>query len=103
MSEPATTPDQPTHLVVRDDGTSRYVLSADGREIGQAEFILDEGRALFTHTEINKDVGGAGLGTLLVREALADVRERGLTVVPVCGFVAAYLRRHPDEAELAES
>lgn len=102
MSEPATVPDQPTHLVVRDDATSRYVLSADGRKIGMAEFVLDEGRVLFTHTEISKDAGGGGLGTLLVREALADVRERGLTVVPLCPFVAAYLRRHPDEADLAE-
>ena len=102
MSEPATEPDQPTYLVARDDATSRYTLTADGREVGEAEFILDEGRVLFTHTEIAKDAGRSGLGTLLVREALADVRERGLTVVPLCSFVASYLRRHPEEADLAE-
>jgi len=102
MSEPATEPDQPTYLVARDDATSRYTVTADGREVGEAEFILDEGRVLFTHTEIAKDAGRGGLGTLLVREALADVRERGLTVVPLCSFVASYLRRHPEEADLAE-
>ena len=103
MSEPSTTPDEATRTVVRDDETSRYVLRLDGREVGEAEFSLDEGKVLFTHTEISKDSGGSGLGTFLVREALADVRERGLTVVPTCGFVAGYVRRHPDEAELAES
>ncbi len=103
MTEPAATPDEATRSVVRDDATSRYVLRLDDREAGQAEFILDEGKVLFTHTDIAKDSGGSGLGTFLVREALADVRERGLSVVPVCTFVAAYVRRHPDEAELAES
>ncbi len=103
MNKPSTMPDEATRTVVRDDATSRYVLRLDDREVGEAEFTLDEGKVLFTHTEISKDSGGSGLGSFLVREALADVRERGLTVVPVCGFVAAYVRRHPDQADLAES
>jgi GCN5-related N-acetyl-transferase len=32
--------------------------------------------------------------------ALADLRARGLKLVPVCRFVRAYLRRHPDQADL---
>jgi hypothetical protein len=29
-----------------------------------------------------------------------DLRARGLKLVPLCPFVRAYLRRHPDQADL---
>jgi uncharacterized protein len=35
-----------------------------------------------------------------VRGALDDMRARGLKVAPVCPFVAAYIRRHPEYADL---
>jgi predicted GNAT family acetyltransferase len=34
--------------------------------------------------------------------ALADIRERGLSVVPLCPFVVAYLRRHPEQRDLID-
>jgi len=40
---------------------------------------------------------GVGLGSVLARGALADARRRGLPVVPICPFIAAYIRRHADE------
>jgi predicted GNAT family acetyltransferase len=40
------------------------------------------------------------VGSQLVRGALDDLRARGLRVVPLCPFVAAYLRRHPEDADL---
>jgi hypothetical protein len=36
----------------------------------------------------------------LVIGALADLRTRGLKLVPLCPFVRAHLRRHPDQADL---
>jgi predicted GNAT family acetyltransferase len=36
----------------------------------------------------------------LVAGALEDIRGRGLSLVPVCPFVRAYLRRHPEQADL---
>jgi predicted GNAT family acetyltransferase len=41
-----------------------------------------------------------GLGSALVAGALDDARARGLRVVPICPFVDAYIRRHPDYADL---
>jgi predicted GNAT family acetyltransferase len=36
----------------------------------------------------------------LVEAALTDIRVRGLRVVPLCPFVAGYIRRHPEYADL---
>lgn len=57
----------------------------------------------FTHTAVPEQAEGQGVGSRLVKGALAQVRSEGLRVVPACSFVAAYLQRHPDAAELAET
>jgi hypothetical protein len=41
-----------------------------------------------------------GVGSRLAKGALDDVRRRGLKVVARCPFIAAWLKRHPDYADL---
>jgi uncharacterized protein len=53
-----------------------------------------------SHTEVPRALEGRGVGSALVRAALAHVRAEGAKVLPTCSFVLAYLRRHPEEADL---
>lgn len=53
-----------------------------------------------THTEVPPELEGRGLGTALVRAALAHVRGVGAAVMPLCPFVVAHLNRHPEEADV---
>jgi predicted GNAT family acetyltransferase len=55
---------------------------------------------VLVHTEVEPAFEGQGLGARLVAGALEDLRARGLKLVPQCPFVRAYLRRHPDQADL---
>ena len=66
-----------------------------------AAYSLDGNVITFTHTVVPEQAEGHGIGSKLVAGALADVRRRGLKVVPQCPFVAAYLERRPEAAELA--
>src|SRR5690349_4893330 len=52
------------------------------------------------HTEVPDSLRGRGLGDQLARAALEHAREHGLTVIPTCPFVKAYLRKHPEYASL---
>jgi hypothetical protein len=52
------------------------------------------------HTEVQSRFEGQGLGARLARFVLDDARERGLRVVPRCPFIAAYIKRHPEYADL---
>ena len=45
---------------------------------------------------------GRGIGTRLIQFGLAFTRERGLKVVPICPFFAAYIKDHPEEQDLVE-
>jgi len=77
---------------------SRYEIAIhDGDLAGVALYQRYARRIAFLRTEIDPRHEGAGLAADLVRAALDDVRELGLEVVPVCPFVAAYIRSHADE------
>jgi uncharacterized protein len=53
-----------------------------------------------SHTEVPRELEGQGYGTALVQAALDHVRGVGATVMPLCPFVVAHLRRHPEQADL---
>ena len=57
---------------------------------------------VFTHTEVDDSQEGKGVGSVLVRGALDDVRRAGRTVRPLCPFVRAYIERHQEYADLVE-
>jgi hypothetical protein len=81
-------------------GESRFELPTDAGP-AVAEYTLAGETITFTHTVVPREAEGQGVGGRLIAGALADARERGLKVVPACSFVAAYLKRHPEAAEIA--
>ena len=89
-------PEDATVVDVPEEG--RYELRLGDRVIGHAAYHRRDGRIAFTHTEVDSACEGRGFGAKLVGDALADARGRGLEIVPLCSFVAAYLRRHPQAA-----
>lgn len=88
-------------LVVRDNPEElRYEALRDGKLVGLVRYRTEPGVVVLVHTEVDEALEGTGVGSALVRGALADLRARGLRLVPVCPFVAAYLRQHPEYADL---
>jgi hypothetical protein len=53
-------------------------------------------RLTLDHTEVPPVLRRQGIATRLAAAALDFASDRGLVVVPVCPFVVAYLRRHPE-------
>jgi uncharacterized protein len=87
-------------LAVRDNARElRYELMRDGEVLGFVRYRREPGAVALVHTDVDPALEGQGLGSVLVKGALDDLRRRGLRVVPVCPFVRAYLRRHPEDAD----
>lgn len=86
---------------VRDDPLGlRYELVVDGAVAGEIRYRLEPGVIILDHTVVAPEFEGRGLGGRLVAGALEDIRARGLRPVPVCSFVAWYLRRHPLDSDI---
>jgi uncharacterized protein len=66
----------------------KVVAFAEYRPIGQS--------IMFTHTEVNEDLEGKGVGSQLIRHALGDTRAKGMTAIPMCPFVKIFIQRHKE-------
>ena len=87
-------------LDVRDNPEAeRFEVTVDG-QLSVAEYRLTDKTILFSHTEVPTALEGRGIGGALIRAGLASARERGLLVLPVCPFFAAYIKRHPETHDL---
>jgi predicted GNAT family acetyltransferase len=89
------------NIAVQDNpGESRYELLLDENVVGEILYRSAPDHVVLLHTEVLPSLEGKGLGARLIAGALDDIRARALHVVPFCPFVRAYIRRHPDYADL---
>ena len=81
----------------------RYELRSGDEVIGFIAYLLGDGVITLVHTEVDPAHGGQGHAATLARGALDDARSRGLSVVPSCPYVASYIEKHPEYADLVAS
>jgi uncharacterized protein len=81
---------------------NRFEILVDGAVVGVADYVDDGARRIFHHTRVDESMSGKGLAGRLVRHALDETRREGRRVVPVCSYVAAYVERHDEYADVVE-
>jgi uncharacterized protein len=81
----------------------RYEVLEDGTLAGFAAYRDHGGTRVFTHTEVFPAFEGRGVGSVLARGALDDVRASGRTLVARCPFIRGYIERQPEYADLVDA
>ena len=94
--------DDTSFAVVDNPELQRFEIDLGGGEVAIAEYRLMTGKIMFTHTEVPPSHEGQGIGTALIKAALASARERGLEVLPTCPFFAAYMKKHAEVQDLLD-
>lgn len=74
----------------------QFELLIDGKRSLVAFLKPDDHTLALTHTEVDPALEGQGVGSNLVKQVLAYAEQHGQKIVPLCPFVAAYIKRHPD-------
>ena len=88
---------------VRDNPARKRFEIDLGDACAVAEYNLLKGMIMFTHTEVPPEHEGKGIGSALIRAGLSAARERGLKVIPICPFFAAYIKKHAEEHDLVDA
>lgn len=88
-----------SEIVTDNRDRNRYELTVEGHT-AFAAYKIDGDVITFTHTVVPPALEGRGIASRLILFALTDVRNRGMTLIAQCPFVAAYIRKHPEWADL---
>ncbi|BAV07980.1 GNAT family N-acetyltransferase [Filimonas lacunae] len=75
---------------------SFFILDGDKKI---AEMVIHEGTNHLTvyHTEVQPEAEGKGLAKELLNAMVSYVRERHYKLIPLCVYVAAQVKRHPED------
>ena len=85
--------------VIENKERKRFELQLEGA-VAFVEYIRAKDAVYLTHTEVPKSLEGKGVGSELVRQVLQGMKEEASLIAPLCPFVAAYIKRHPEWKEL---
>lgn len=91
----------PELMVKHNSFAMRFEVEKDGL-LAVLEYQLDGGQIVFTHTEVPETLAGQGIASLLARTGLDYARAHFLTVLPLCSFVAGYIRKHLEYQDLVK-
>ena len=60
------------------------------------EYEKDGNIISLLHTEVDESLEGQGAGTAIVEKVLRQIEKEGMQLIPLCPFVVAYIKRHPE-------
>ena len=83
----------------------RYEARVTGHD-GRGELTysrISSSKIIADHTGVDDSLRGAGVAKALVERLVADARSEGFTIVPVCSYVVAQHKRHPEWSDVMEA
>ncbi|NNL73287.1 MAG: N-acetyltransferase [Silicimonas sp.] len=81
------------------ESRGRYVIRQDGEEAELTFSITSPTLRIADHTGVPEAMRSTGAGRALAERLVADARAEGFKVVPLCPFVNAERRKHPEWAD----
>lgn len=87
--------------VVHNEAQKRFEATVDGH-LSVLDYRQEGGRMLTTHTGVPAALRGRGIAGQLAHAALDYARAQNLSVVPLCSYVASYIRTHPEYQALVQ-
>ncbi|MEY2896568.1 MAG: hypothetical protein RL669_837 [Pseudomonadota bacterium] len=85
--------------VIHNQPAQRFEARVAG-VLAVASYRLDGEVMAMVHTEVPEALEGRGIASRLVQAAFDHAQAQGLKIRPLCSYVAAWARRHPERAAL---
>ena len=90
----------PEEIIVQHNLAANRFEARVGTQLAVADYGLEDGRIVFTHTYVPTGLRGHGIAEKLVRAGLEFARAEKRRVVPECSYVATFIERHKEFQDL---
>ena len=87
--------------VIHNPAENRFETTIDGK-LSKLDYLQNGNNFVITHVGVHPSLRGQGVAGKIVEAGIAYARENSFRVVPMCSYAAAYIRRHPEHAELTK-
>jgi len=88
--------------VTHNEAENRFEVWVDG-QLSKLDYNQHDNTIVMTHVGVHPDQRGQGIAAKLAQVGLEYAREKKLRVIPMCSYVAAYIRKHPEYMELTKA
>lgn len=85
--------------VTHNSNENRFETWIDGY-LSKLDYLQDGKNFVITHVGVHPELRGQGIAGRIVEVSLEYAKAESLRVVPMCSYAAAYIRRHPEYADL---
>ncbi|MFA6275829.1 MAG: GNAT family N-acetyltransferase [Pedobacter sp.] len=86
-------------LDLNDKGKGAFFVMDGEEQLAEMALAISDDDLIVYHTEVVPKAEGRGLAKSLLNEMVSYARKHGLKVVPLCPYVHAQFKRHPEEFE----
>jgi predicted GNAT family acetyltransferase len=83
-------------LKIDDNGFGHFYIMEANERLGEMEIRIEGSRLTVYHTEVAEKAEGKGYAKLLLEEMVGYARNNNLKIIPLCPFVQAQFKRHPE-------
>lgn len=80
---------------------NRFETWIDG-ELSKLDYMEDGNTIVMTHVGVHPSHRGQGVAGKVTEAALEYAKGKSLRVIPMCSYVGAYIRRHPEYIALTK-
>jgi predicted GNAT family acetyltransferase len=84
-------------LKLDQDGKGSFFIDQEGERLAEMVISIADKNLTVYHTEVSEKLKGQGIATRLLSTMVAYAREHKLKVIPLCPYVLAQFKRHPEE------
>lgn len=87
--------------VVHNPEQNRFEVELEG-QLAKLDYLVDGDSIIMTHVGVPYEFRGHGVAGVITKAGLEYAKAKSLRVIPMCSYVAAYIRRNPQYAELTK-
>lgn len=85
--------------VTNNETQKQFELKVDGH-IAKIEYSIWNNKIYLNSTQVPEELSGQGIGSKLVKQSLDLIQDMDLKVVPICSFIQAWFKRHPENNDM---